>query len=250
MSKSMLLVCAFVSGLLLACAPRGAPDGDVCEVDGDCASERCVVHDDGMNGAEPLALCGGSDCHDDDDCEAGWGCRTYLVESASFLGVFDDDEYASRCFRRCDACPERFACAAVTDEWCTYDPEWGTPHLSLTGPDVAHDGQEVTLEASATSDVGLAIDRIAWQFGDGSAAEGATVRRVLGPADHNTAGTYLVRASAVDVDGHTAEALLTITRCLTAGATCYTDGTGASCCAGACVPTASDVDSDTIGACG
>lgn len=247
MAKSRWSVYAFGPCLLLACGPDGAPDGAPCEADKDCASERCVDHEEGD---DKYTTCDGSRCNADDDCEDGWACRTYKSGEASFLGILDGDEYTSVCTPVCGACPERFTCGESETGWCYYDDQWAVPELTIEVPEVIHDGQEVTLKATATSKADIAIERVVWEFEDGSTAEGTSVQHVFGMADWYSSADYRVNVTARDVESHTTGTFLHIDRCLVAGDACYVDeSVGPYCCSNTCTRTEDPIDDDRLGAC-
>lgn len=225
----------------------GPNDGEFCEEDGDCASERCTTAN----------LCGHSFCKCDGhacgpegqrvaDCADGWVCvdtESILDPVVDFFGGMPRED-RGYCQPSCDTgCPEHYACD-TEGRFCRPDTQWAAPVATirwdggamgeLRGDDESRtveveEGQTITLQGSAESPIGTEFSRQSWAttFGSGERAEFDTEGiEVVVPEN-----SYVrVEFSVSDVNHRAANLAVIFDSCNGAGETCGYEGSG--CCNG------------------
>ena len=225
----------------------GPNDGEYCEEDSDCTSERCT----------PSNLCGHSFCtcegdgcgpegQDVSDCAGGWSCvdtESIFDPVVDFFGGMPRDD-KGYCQPLCDAgCPEHYACDTQGIH-CRPDTQWAAPIATISWEGGAmgelrgdeqsqtvevEEGQAITLQGSAESPNGTEFSRQGWKttFGHGERAEFDTEGiEVVVPED-----SYVrVEFSASDVNHRSANLTVIFDSCNGAGDTCGYQGSG--CCNG------------------
>jgi hypothetical protein len=132
----------------------------------------------------------------------------------------------------CGYCPLNGECVS-DDKFCSPNPAWDDPVLTVSDDITVPAGEPVTLTASATSPVGNSIERIEWHLGDGTEVEGATITHVY---MSEGGSAFVATATATDSDEQTTDASVKVTICRLAGSECYTSSdSGGRCCSNQCV---------------
>lgn len=175
----------FGSGCFLPDQPyrldAGISDGEACDDSEACASMSCVS---GVC-VGSSCTCDGRDCPDtgapSDDCEEGWACFHYSGDDF-FFGAYSGNQ----CRPPCGACPEHWTCYDDYDLFCTPDPTWRAPIVTVSAtPQLVAPGGKVTLAASAESPVGDTELTFAWQLYDGTSSAAPSFEHV-----YPTSGVY------------------------------------------------------------
>lgn len=223
----LVALAGLLGGCLLAEVIDGDDEGDGggdlgdnarCELDASCRSGTC---NHGFCTPGPCGPDGGS-------CEDDWECRAIQVTTGI---IFKKTETRHVCAIRCDACPDNYSCA--DGEFCGLDLTLVLPSLEVDVPARAALGEAITLQATATSPLGEAIDRVSWGFADGTRVDGEAVEYVMDERDLDAGGAQLsLTVSAWDVTGRAAEEAVTIAVCLPEGAACTTSF---ACCSQTCM---------------
>jgi hypothetical protein len=247
-------VLAFVGGLLLACQGPGLPDGSLCQTGDRCAGRACefVAVDCSGGRCDQHGYCPGSSCGGDDDCEPNWTCQRILIDSASFLGILDKDDYADRCVPQCDPCPDHYTCDGSS---CVYDPAWnpdGAPVVSVTAPGEIGLGVPAMLGVTAASPTAAALVSHVWHFHDGSETPGESIFHTFTAAEaiereELVSEFFYATVEVTDAAGKVGRATAEIRRCGAVDEVCegYSD-----CCDDLdCTPTADPGDDPNRGTC-
>jgi hypothetical protein len=123
--------------------PQPRSDGEACDQDDQCRSERCHG-----------GMCTGSSCDIDGDCVAGFRC----AEPGRLVEVLTLGAAKGSCVPTCEACPDdgRWAC---TGNACSCDD---APFVDAGGPYTAVVGETVRLVGSAEPAPGRNVESAVW----------------------------------------------------------------------------------------
>lgn len=222
-------------------------DGEYCEENDDCTSERCTSAN----------LCGHSFCACEGDlcgpegqqvseCADGWVCvdvDSILDPVVDFFGGMPRED-KGYCQPSCDAgCPEHYACDA-RGVFCNPDTQWAAPLATIRWDGGAmgelrgngesrtvevEEGRTLAIHGSAESPNGTALSRPGWKttLGSGERAEfDAQSIEVVVPRDSYVRAEF----SVSDVNHRSANLTVIFESCNGAGDTCGYQGSG--CCNG------------------
>jgi len=218
MAKMFLRVLALVPLLSCGCVfglfekdPK--TDGESCDEDDDCASERCRG-----------GMCTGSSCDSSAGCQAGFSCDEPAAwEEAVSLGTAK-----GVCIPTCDRCPFR-----VEPRWVCSDPEG--PASSPCGYDAspwveageAYDGivgDPIAVRGEVELDDGRELVSAEWMFQGTVVASGLEAEITI-----DVPGTWSLDLIVTDDEYGSATASATIVVCGEPGAAC---ASAADCCVG------------------